>query len=234
MRALGVVVLLVGGLMLPAAAVAEDEKKPESFGEIVGYAFGMHFMRNLGELGVLDDIDVDMVVQAIRDMSEGKEPKLTDDEGQEAFRQLQAMIQARGEAQAEERSKAATERGATFLAENGKKDGVVTTESGLQYKVKTAVGEGPSPTLEDSVLAHYTGTLLDGTKFDSSRDRGAPAEFPVTGVIKGWTEVLQLMKVGETYDVWIPSELAYGERGAGQDIGPNETLYFEIELVEIR
>lgn len=124
------------------------------------------------------------------------------------------------------------EEGEKFLAENKTKKGVITTESGLQYQVVTE-GTGAKPTADDKVKVHYTGTLLDGTKFDSSVDRGEPMEFPVGGVIKGWTEVLQLMPVGSKYIVWIPSELAYGERGAGGDIKPNSTLKFEIELLDI-
>lgn len=124
------------------------------------------------------------------------------------------------------------EAGEAFLAENKTKDGVITTESGLQYKVEVE-GTGAKPTAEDRVKVHYTGTLLDGTKFDSSIDRGEPAEFGVTQVIAGWTEGLQIMPVGSKYIFWIPSELAYGERGAGADIKPNSTLKFEVELLEI-
>lgn len=122
--------------------------------------------------------------------------------------------------------------GEKFLSENKTKEGVITTESGLQYKVETE-GTGVKPTAEDKVKVHYTGTLLDGTKFDSSVERGEPAEFGVGQVIKGWTEGLQLMPVGSKYIFWIPSELAYGERGAGQDIKPNSTLKFEVELLDI-
>ena len=129
-------------------------------------------------------------------------------------------------------AKKTKEEGEKFLAENKSKKDVFTTESGLQYQVVTE-GTGDKPTATDKVKVHYTGTLLDGTKFDSSVDRGEPMEFPVNGVIKGWTEVLQLMPVGSKYIVWIPSDLAYGERGAGQDIKPNSTLKFEIELLEI-
>ncbi len=124
------------------------------------------------------------------------------------------------------------EEGEKFLAENKTKKDVITTESGLQYQVVTE-GTGEKPTEKDRVKVHYTGTLLDGTKFDSSVDRGEPAEFRVDGVIKGWTEVLLLMPVGSKYIVWIPSELAYGERGTGREIGPNKTLKFEVELLEI-
>lgn len=129
-------------------------------------------------------------------------------------------------------AKKTKEEGEKFLAENKAKKDVITTESGLQYQVVTE-GKGPKPSVTDKVKVHYTGTLLDGTKFDSSVDRGEPMEFPVDGVIKGWTEILPMMPVGSKYIVWIPSELAYGERGAGQDIKPNSTLKFEIELLDI-
>lgn len=135
------------------------------------------------------------------------------------------------EASAKEATKI-KEDGEKVLAENKTKSDVITTESGLQYQVITE-GTGPKPTADDKVKVHYTGTLLDGTKFDSSVDRGEPAEFGVGQVIKGWTEGLQLMPVGSKYIFWIPSELAYGERGAGQDIKPNSTLKFEVELLDI-
>lgn len=129
-------------------------------------------------------------------------------------------------------AKKTKEEGEKFLAENKAKKDVITTESGLQYQVVTE-GKGAKPSVTDKVKVHYTGTLLDGTKFDSSVDRGEPMEFPVNGVIKGWTEILPMMPVGSKYIVWIPSDLAYGERGAGQDIKPNSTLKFEIELLDI-
>ena len=135
------------------------------------------------------------------------------------------------EAQARE-AKKTKEEGDKFLAENKTKEGVITTESGLQYKVEKE-GTGAKPTATDKVKVHYTGTLLDGTKFDSSVDRGEPAEFGVGQVIKGWTEGLQIMPVGSKYIFWIPAELAYGERGAGQDIKPNSVLKFEVELLDI-
>ena len=124
------------------------------------------------------------------------------------------------------------EAGEKFLAENKTKEGVITTESGLQYKVEKE-GTGEKPTAADRVKVHYTGTLLDGTKFDSSVDRGEPAEFGVSQVIRGWTEGLQIMPAGSKYIFWIPSDLAYGERGAGQDIKPNSVLKVEVELLEV-
>ena len=147
---------------------------------------------------------------------------------QEAQQYLQTYFV---EAQAREAAKS-KEEGEKFLAENKTKEGVITTESGLQYQVVTE-GTGAKPTAEDRVKVHYTGTLLDGTKFDSSVDRGEPAEFGVNQVIKGWTEGLQIMPAGSKYIFWIPSELAYGERGAGQDIKPNSVLKFEVELLEV-
>ncbi len=125
----------------------------------------------------------------------------------------------------------AVEKGVAFLAANMEKEGVTTLESGLQYKVLTE-GEGDIPTVESTVEVHYRGTLIDGTEFDSSFKRGTPASFPVTGVIKGWTEALQLMKEGSKWELYVPSDLAYGERGAGPNIGPNSTLIFEIELLK--
>lgn len=123
-------------------------------------------------------------------------------------------------------------KGDAFLAENKTKEGVKTTPSGLQYKVITS-GKGKTPTKESTVKVHYTGTLLDGTKFDSSRDRNQPAEFGVTQVIKGWTEALQMMKEGDRWMLYIPSDLAYGARGAGEAIGPNSTLIFDVELLQV-
>lgn len=127
----------------------------------------------------------------------------------------------------------ALERGQAFLAENSKQSGVVTLPSGLQYKIITA-GTGPKPTASQTVKVHYEGTLIDGTIFDSSYKRGEPIEFPVTGVISGWVEALQLMPVGSTWMLYIPSDLAYGPRGAGGAIGPNETLIFKVELLSVR
>lgn len=122
--------------------------------------------------------------------------------------------------------------GEAFLAENAKKDGITTTDSGLQYRV-IEEGTGKTPSASDTVSCHYAGTLIDGTEFDSSYKRGQPAQFPVGGVIAGWTEALQMMKVGGKWEVFLPSEIAYGARGAGGAIGPNETLVFTIELIDI-
>ncbi len=126
----------------------------------------------------------------------------------------------------------AKERGEAFLAKNAKEDGIQVTDSGLQYR-EIEPGSGTTPTLQDTVRCHYAGTLIDGTEFDSSYSRGAPAEFPVAGVIAGWTEALQMMKVGAKWEVFLPSDIAYGTRGAGGAIGPDEALCFTIELLDI-
>lgn len=192
----------------------------------IGISTGAGYKENLktlpgGEANV-DDL-IAGFIQAIKGDSAAM--KMTP---QEAQQYLQTYFV---EAQAREAAKS-KEEGEKFLAENKTKEGVITTESGLQYQVITE-GTGAKPTAEDRVKVHYTGTLLDGTKFDSSVDRGEPAEFGVSQVIKGWTEGLQIMPAGSKYIFWIPSELAYGERGAGQDIKPNSVLKFEVELLEV-
>ena len=146
---------------------------------------------------------------------------------------FQQLMEAKMAAKAEALTKENIAAGAKYLEENKKREGVKVTESGLQYEVLTA-GSGPKPAASDTVSVHYHGTLLDGTVFDSSVERGVPAEFAVGGVIPGWTEALQLMPTGSKWKVVIPSELAYGPRGAGRDIGPHATLVFEVELLDIK
>ena len=198
----------------------------DSVSYAIGISTGAGYKENLktlpGDPANVDDL-IAGFIQAIKGDSSAM--KMTPQAAQ-AYVQTYFM-----EASARD-AKKTKEEGEKFLAENKSKKDVFTTESGLQYQVVTE-GTGDKPTATDKVKVHYTGTLLDGTKFDSSVDSGEPMEFPVNGVIKGWTEVLQLMPVGSKYIVWIPSDLAYGERGAGQDIKPNSTLKFEIELLEI-
>ena len=198
----------------------------DSVSYAIGISTGAGYKENLktlpGDPANVDDL-IAGFIQAIKGDSSAM--KMTPQAAQ-AYVQTYFM-----EASARD-AKKTKEEGEKFLAENKSKKDVFTTESGLQYQVVTE-GTGDKPTATDKVKVHYTGTLLDGTKFDSSVDRGEPMEFPVNGVIKGWTEVLQLMPVGSKYIVWIPSDLAYGGRGAGQDIKPNSTLKFEIELLEI-
>jgi len=196
----------------------------DSVSYAIGVSTGAGYKENLktlpGEEANVDDL-IAGFVQAIK----GESTKMTPEEAQ-AYMQNYFV-----EAQAKDAAKAKEEED-TFLAGNRTKEGVITTESGLQYKVEVE-GAGPKPTADNIVKVHYTGTLLDGTKFDSSLDRGEPAEFNVSGVIPGWTEGLQIMPVGSKYTFWLPSALAYGEQGAGADIKPNSTLKFEVELLEI-
>lgn len=190
----------------------------------IGVNTGASYKENLKTLPG-GEANIDALIAGFVQAIKGDSTKMTPADAQ-AYLQTYFV-----EASAKEASKT-KEEGDAFLAENKTKEGVITTESGLQYKVEVE-GTGAKPTAEDRVKVHYTGTLLDGTKFDSSLDRGEPAEFGVTQVIPGWTEGLQIMPVGSKYTFWIPSDLAYGERGAGQDIKPNSTLKFEVELLEI-
>ncbi len=162
----------------------------------------------------------------------GEEPAISQEEAMAVQQAFGQRLQAKREGEMQAAAKKNREDGEAFMAANKSKPGVQTTESGLQYKVETQ-GEGPRPAATDTVKVHYTGTLLDGTKFDSSVDRGEPAQFALNQVIPGWTEALQLMPVGSKYTLWLPSELAYGENGTPGPIGPNATLMFEVELIEI-
>jgi len=158
---------------------------------------------------------------------------LTDAEAQAALAELQAEVRKKQDAEAQAAAEANMKEGEAFLADNKTKEGVVTLPSGLQYKILTP-GTGPKPTASDTVVCNYRGTFINGTEFDSSYKRGQPASFPVGQVIKGWTEALQLMPVGSKWQLFIPPDLAYGQRGAGGAIGPNATLIFEVELLSIK
>lgn len=178
------------------------------------------------------DIDPAVLLEGLKDSMEGKELRLTEEEMVSEIQSFQQEMQAKMAAEMEQAASQNIEQGKAFLEENAKQEGVVVTESGLQYKI-IEPGEGDSPGASDVATVHYRGTLIDGKQFDSSYDRGQPATFPVGGVIAGWTEALQLMKPGAKWQLVIPSELAYGERGAGQDIGPNSVLLFDVELISV-
>jgi len=194
------------------------------------YALGMDIGNSLKELPV--DIKVDELSQGVSDVVSGGDTRLTQDELDGVMQSFVKDMEAAQQKKASQQAETHLEKGKKFLSENRDKDGVKTTDSGLQYKVKKE-GEGASPGDSDSVTVHYTGKLIDGTVFDSSRKRGEPVTFPVDAVIPGWTEALQLMKQGAKYELYIPADLAYGERGAGAQIGPNETLIFEVELMGV-
>jgi FKBP-type peptidyl-prolyl cis-trans isomerase len=222
--------LAIGLLLISCQNNAQDKVELNSRKDSVSYAIGY----SIGQNFKMQEIDVDPVIvsAAIADVMGEKDALLTDEQAQQIWMSYQGEMMQAQQKKREEQAKTNKEEGAKFLAENAKKEGVVTTESGLQYKV-IKMGDGPKPAPTDQVKCNYKGTLLDGTVFDSSYDRGEPATFPLNGVIKGWTEVLQLMPVGSTFEAYIPGDLAYGERGAGAKIGPNATLIFTIELLEI-
>lgn len=203
--------------------------KPTTAKDTTSYAVGQQIGKSLVDQRL--DLDLNMLLAGLRDMMSGK-PLLSDDALQSAMTKLQQETMARMQAENAKKGEAAKAKGEAFLAENKKKPGVMTTPSGLQYKVVTE-GKGKKPTKENTVKVHYTGTLIDGTVFDSSVKRGEPIEFPLGGVIAGWTEGVQLMPVGSKFVFYIPSDLAYGTNGAGSTIGPNETLIFEVELLDI-
>ena len=194
------------------------------------YAIGL----NVGKSLHRDSIDVEpkFVLQGLEDALAGGNVLLTDDEVRTVMTDLQSQVRQRMEEKREALAETNKKDGDAFLAANAAKDGVVKLPSGLEYKVLVA-GTGPKPSSTDSVICNYRGTLLDNTEFDSSYKRGQPATFPVSGVIKGWTEALQLMPVGSKWQLFIPPDLAYGDRGKGP-IGPNATLIFELELVSIQ
>src|SRR5438445_6322861 len=192
----------------------------------VSYSVGLQIGFNLSRQKV--DINPDILAVGIKDALAGK-PQLNPDQIKEVMTNFEKDMEQK---QKEAGEKNKTE-GAKFLEENKKKEGVKTAASGLQYKVLKE-GNGAQPKATDTVTVNYRGTLINGTEFDSSYKRGQPATFPVNGVIKGWTEALQLMKVGSKYQLFIPSNLAYGERAMGPDIGANSTLIFEVELQEVK
>jgi FKBP-type peptidyl-prolyl cis-trans isomerase FklB len=219
----------------PAAAptpMPDSLKDPKAQ---VGYAIGLNIGASIKRDLDRDSISADpaAVGQAIHDVLTGAEPLLTEDQTREVLLKVQADVQARRAEKAAHAAEDNKAEGAAYLKANGAKPGVTTLSSGLQYEVLTA-GTGPKPTAEDVVLCNYRGTLIDGTEFDSSYKTGQAASFPVGGVIKGWTEILQKMPTGSKWRVVIPSALAYGEHGAPPDIGPNTVLVFEIELLSIQ
>jgi FKBP-type peptidyl-prolyl cis-trans isomerase FklB len=197
----------------------------------VSYAIGL----NIGKSFRKDSVDVNSAIFArgVKDAITGAKPLLTDEELKAVLTELQAELKKRQDDVTRVAGETNQKAGDAFLAENKTKEGVVALPSGLQYKIIIA-GTGPKPAETDSVVCNYRGTLLDGTEFDSSYKRGQPATFPVNGVIKGWTEALQLMPVGSKWQLFVPPGLAYGARGAGGELGPNATLVFEVELISIQ
>ena len=210
----------------PAGAAPALKTDQDKVSYMIGHQIGGNFKRD----GL--DVDLNMVMNGLKDGLSGEKSPLSPEDSQKLMTDLQKSLQAKAEAKRKADGDKNTAAGKTFLAENGKKDGVKTLPSGLQYKVITE-GKGDSPKATDTVSTNYKGTLIDGTEFDSSYKRGQPAKFPVNRVIPGWTEALQLMKEGDKWKLTIPPNLAYGERGAGAAIPPNSTLIFEVELISV-
>ncbi len=198
--------------------------------DTISYILGMDIGQNLSKQSI--EFNILPFMKGMEDAKNEDKALFTSDEKQQLLVQFSQDLQVKQQAAAALKSEKFKEEGKAFLEENAKKDGVITTESGLQYKV-VQEGTGASPKETDEVTVHYTGTLIDGTKFDSSLDRGEPATFPLNRVIKGWTEGLQLMKEGAKYIFYIPSELGYGDQGAGQSIPGGSVLIFEVELIKV-
>lgn len=227
-------VLLQLALVAPAIAQAPEGKTVK---DPLSYFLGISVGQQMGQSGFqLSDLDVDQVLLGFQDGIQNKPPALTEAQLTEARTKIQTLLQARQQQAQAEMDKAGAanrEKGVQFLAENAKKEGIKAIDGGIQYKELKA-GTGPSPKATDTVRVHYTGTLINGTKFDSSVDRGQPATFPLNRVIQGWQIAIAKMKVGAKWIIYIPSDLAYGVQGSPSGgIGPNEVLIFEVELLGI-
>lgn len=224
--------LLISSLLfLTTAANAVEESVLKTQKEKINYGIGVSVMRNFKQQGI--DPDLEFVIKGMRDAQSGGKLLITEEDLRNTLDAYQAELK---QAHAKAMKTAAVENkkeGDAFLAANKKKEGVVTLPSGLQYKILKA-GDGKKPSGDDTVECNYRGTLINGTEFDSSYRTGKPVAFKVSGVIPGWTEALKLMSVGSKWQLFIPPQLAYGERGAGRDIGPNATLIFEVELLAIK
>ena len=217
-----------------ASAEAKSTSKPLTLTtekDKVSYAIGM----NIGQGMKAESLDVDpnILAQGLKDALSGGKTAMTEAEAKETLTKLRTDMIAKKQAERQKQGDANKQQGEQFLAANKTKEGVVALPSGLQYKVLTQ-GTGAKPAATDTVTCNYRGTLIDGTEFDSSYKRGEPATFAVNQVIKGWTEALQLMPVGSKWQLFIPSDLAYGANGAGQQIGPNAALIFDVELLSIK
>jgi len=229
-RTVGILAVVVV-LATAVGAVAEETGALTSERDKISYALGLEMGNNLKRQGI--DIDPTLLGQGIKDALAGGTPRLSEAEAREAVMKFQKDQMAKQQEAQKAASAKAKAEGDAFLAANAKKDGVVTLPSGLQYKVITQ-GTGATPKASDTVSVHYRGRLVDGTEFDSSYKRNEPTSFPVGGVIPGWTEALQLMKVGSKWELYVPAKLAYGDRGAGGVIPPGATLVFEVELLSIK
>lgn len=220
---------VASAVMLTSSVQSLAAEELTTLTDRVSYIFGYNLGNRFGQDQV--DLNIDVFAEAMKAAKNGKAATMTEAEMQQAMTQFQELQQAKMAQVQKAMAEANRQAGETFLAENAKKDGVKTTSSGLQYKVLTK-GTGVKPTQSDKVSVHYSGTLIDGTEFDSSYRRGEPAAFGVTQVIPGWTEALMMMPEGSKWEIYVPSQLAYGMGGSAPKIGPNSTLIFEIELLK--
>jgi FKBP-type peptidyl-prolyl cis-trans isomerase len=217
--------------LFAAVAVAQDAPALKTQKDKLSYALGLDLGNQFKRQSI--EIDAALLAQGLKDALSGGKALLSETEVRAAINELQSEMKRKQLEAIKQLGEKNKTEGESFLAANKAKEGVITLPSGLQYKILKA-GEGKKPSVDDTVECHYRGTLIDGTEFDSSYKRNQPATFAVKGVIKGWTEALQLMTVGSKWQLFIPSSLAYGERGTGPNIGPNATLIFEVELISIK
>jgi FKBP-type peptidyl-prolyl cis-trans isomerase FklB len=229
MKKLIVVALVLS--IFSSMVIAQKKGTPKTKKEKISYSIGVNIGKNMKTQGI--DLDQGLLTQGIKDGLNSSKTAMSDKDMEASMTAFQQEIMGKMQAKQKVDGEKNAKEGEAFLAANKKKEGVVTLSSGLQYKILKS-GDGPKPTKDQTVKCHYRGTLIDGTEFDSSYKRGEPTEFPVGQVVKGWIEALQLMPVGSKWQLFIPSDLAYGPNGAGQMIGPNATLIFDIELVSIK
>jgi FKBP-type peptidyl-prolyl cis-trans isomerase FklB len=217
--------------LLGVSVLAQKKGTPKTQKEKVSYTLGVNIGKNMKMQGI--DIDQSFLEQGLKDAFNNAKTAMTEKDMETTMNVFQQEMMAKNQAKQKVVGEQNKKDGEAFLAANKKKEGVTTLPSGLQYKV-IKMGNGPKPTASQTVKCHYRGSFIDGKEFESSYTRGEPTEFPVGGVIKGWVEALQLMPVGSKWTLYIPSDLAYGENGAGQTIGPNAVLIFELELLSIK
>ena len=225
--------LIIAGvfLLVPALLFPQGKTSLKTQKDKVSYSIGLDFGKNMKRQSI--ELNLDQLLRGIKDGVSGATQAMTDTEIQECMTAFQKEMMTKMADKAKVDGEKNLKEGEAFLAANKKKPGVVTLPSGLQYKILKE-GTGKSPKATDTVTTHYRGTLINGKEFDSSYKRGEPATFPLNRVIPGWTEALQHMKIGSKWEIYVPSKLGYGENGAGQDIGPNATLIFEVELLGIK